>query len=52
MLMTPLVKVQGAVFVEPFSNPGLPMICVVVPPVVIVSETVALCEMPPIYATK
>lgn len=45
--MTPLVKVQGAVFVEPFSNPGLPMIWVVVPPVVIVSEMVVLCETPP-----
>jgi hypothetical protein len=42
LLITPLVKVQGAVFVEPFSKPGLPMIWVVVPPVVIVSETVVL----------
>jgi hypothetical protein len=48
--MTPLVKVQGAVFVDPFSNPGLPRIWVVVPPVVIVSETVVLCEMPPPFA--
>jgi hypothetical protein len=45
--MTPLVKVQGAVFVDPLSNPGLPMICVVVPPVVIVSEMVVLWETPP-----
>jgi hypothetical protein len=42
LLITPLVKVQGPVFVEPFSKPGLPMIWVVVPPVVIVSETVVL----------
>jgi len=33
--------------VDPFSNPGLPRICVVVVPAVIVSETVALCETPP-----
>ena len=46
--MTPLVKVQGAVFAEPFSNPGLPMICVVVPPPVeTVKETVVLWETPP-----
>ena len=46
-MMTPEVKVQGAVFAEPFSNPGLPRICVVVPPEVTVSETVVLCEIPP-----
>jgi hypothetical protein len=47
LLMTPLVTVQGAGFVDPFSNPGLPRICVVVPPEVIVSETVVLWETPP-----
>ena len=47
-MMTPLVKVQGAVFAEPFSNPGLPRICVVVPPLVdTVKEMVVLCETPP-----
>jgi len=43
LLMTPLVTVQGAGLVEPFSNPGLPKICVVVPPLVeTVKETVVL----------
>ena len=46
-MMTPAVTLQGAGFVEPFSNPGLPRICVVVPPEVTVSEIVVLCEMPP-----
>jgi len=47
LLITPLVTVQGAGLVDPFSNPGLPRIWVVVPPEVIVSETVVLCETPP-----
>ena len=47
LLTTPAVTVQGAGLVDPFSNPGLPRICVVVPPVVIVSETLVLCETPP-----
>lgn len=37
-MITPLVTVHGAGFVDPFSKPGLPRICVVVPPEVIVSE--------------
>ena len=46
--MTPLVKVQGAVLADPFSNPGLPIICVVVPPLVeTVKETLVLWETPP-----
>lgn len=45
--MTPVVTLQGAGLAEPFSNPGLPRICVVVPPEVTVSEIVAVCEMPP-----
>jgi hypothetical protein len=47
LLITPLVTVHGTGLVDPFSNPGLPRICVVVPPVVIVSEMVVLCETPP-----
>lgn len=46
-MITPVVTVQGAGLVDPFSNPGLPRICVVVPPEVTVREIVELCEMPP-----
>ena len=42
-MITPVVNVQGAVLADPFSNPGLPMIWVVVPPLVeTVKETVVL----------
>ena len=46
-MITPAVTVHGAGLVDPFSNPGLPRICVVVPPEPTVSETVVLCETPP-----
>jgi len=46
-LMTPEVTLHGAGLADPFSNPGLPRICVVVPPEVTVREIVVLCEMPP-----
>src|SRR6185503_518526 len=49
--MTPLVTIQGAGLVEPFSNPGLPRICVFVPPPAETGkETGVLCERPPTLA--
>ena len=47
LFITPEVTLQGAGFVDPFSNPGLPRTCVVVPPAVTVKATVVLCETPP-----
>jgi hypothetical protein len=41
LLMTPAVSVHGAVLV-PFSNPGLPINCVVPPAALMVSEIVVV----------
>ncbi len=54
-MITPALTVQGAGLEDPFSNPGLPRICVVVPPppeAVTVSEMAAVCVMlPPLALT-
>ena len=48
LLTTPVVTVQGAGLAEPFSNPGLPRICVVVPPPAVTeSEIVVVWVIPP-----
>ncbi len=46
LLITPAVKLQGAVAV-PFSNPGLPISCVVPPAALMVSEMVVVCVSVP-----
>lgn len=50
--MTLAVAVQGAGLVDPFSNPGFPMICVVVPPppaALMVRASNAVCvTVPPV----
>lgn len=55
LFTTPEVVTQGAAFVDPFSNPGLPRICVVVvppPAAAIVSAMVTVCvTVPPVAVT-
>lgn len=52
LLITLADAVQGAGLVDPFSNPGLPRICVVVPPppaTLTVRAIVAVCvTLPPV----
>jgi hypothetical protein len=55
LLITPEDVVHGAGLVDPFSNPGLPSICVVVPPppaAAIVRAIVIVCvTVPPVAVT-
>jgi hypothetical protein len=55
LFTTPEDVTHGAVFVDPFSNPGLPRTCVVVvppPEAAIVSATVVVCvTAPPVAVT-
>jgi hypothetical protein len=55
LLITPVVEVQGAGLVDPFSKPGLPSTCVVVPPppeaLIVRAIRVVCVTLPPLAVT-